>query len=752
MTSYYDQINGLSPKVWFRFNETAGTPTNSGSLATSLSDTFGTPLLNESSSVDGRSIYFNGTSGYRQNALPSFSLFNDRSFTIEMWFKTSKTGDQHLYWRTNGQQRIEIDMWSPSYGNSGRVRSTLQTSNLNAKAITSSNAYNDNKWHHLVVTYNTTSMKMYIDGGLVASTGFTALATSYALDESTNSTFAGTYVSSFNGSYIGNLDEIAMYDRELTAVEINANYVVGSAVYATIDVMTASGTFPMTTSETVINFAPAPMTASAAAGNALQNDLDLPQSLNTYMSTLSLEQWYKFDEYRKITNYGTGGTSAWSFYGTTDSEFNGGVQGSGAIKFTGNATTGVISGYGSSPAVINPELTDGDFSIGFWFKKGNIDDNANLFQATNFTNYIDITFNALGEIDANYHSNANHVLNTGVDVTDNEWHFLVFRLSGSSLALYLDGTSVDTGTVNNTFTTALTDYAFGQGNNGSDNIYMSQFFIATAANVQGTQISNMWTYGNLKYQAGASMITPVISFNNAFNTFVQSKTPYFDLRMDETSGSPANYTSQALSLSATASNYTQGVSSRNRYAYNFTNRDTKFEGSWSSPTGTFTTNQKQTLAVFAKMSTISAAAGIASTGSTGGNFGVGLTLICLANTGYIRLRINSTTTAFDQIDTSTSYADNNYHLFVAVKDGSTLKLYIDGKEVGSTTSSYNITDSGTFTIAGQPNATPSGARSLTVDEVSVFDRAFTAEEAFNMWQAISLEMDTTAPRPCPMGW
>lgn len=739
MASYVDQISSLDPKIWFKFNETAGTPSNSGSLSCSLTTT-GTPLLNSPSSVDGTSVYLNGSSYYTLSNFPAFSVFDDRSFSIEGWFKVPTVG-------ANAQYLVKIS--DPAFNTSYAyvcIRNGVYAGNLefgfkagtgyNVTGALATGRYDDNKWHHFVATVNTTSVKLYIDGGLRGSSTTTTPA---SIDFDGSNT-----IKTIGEGVVGSIDEIAIYPFELTPVQVNANYVAGTAVYVTPDVLTASATFPMTTSITVINYAAAPMTASAAAGNALQNDVDLPQSLNTYMSTLSLEQWYKFDEYRKITNYGTGGTSAWSFYGTTDSEFNGGVQGSGAIKFTGNASTGLISGYGSSPAVINPELTDGDFSIGFWFKKNNIDDNANLFQATNFTNYIDITFDAQGHIDANYHSNANHVLNTGVDVTDGQWHFLVFRLSGSSLSLYLDGSSVATGTVNNTFSTALTDYAFGQGNGGSDNIYLSQFFIATAANVQSTQISNMWTYGSVQSQGGACMVMPVISFNNAFNTFVQSKTPWFDVRMDEASGAPANYTSHALSLSATGSNYSQGVSSRNRYAYDFTNRDTKFEGSWSSPTGTFTGNQRQTLAVYAKMSTISAAAGIASTGSTGGNFGVGLTLIALANTGYIRLRVNSTTSLYDQIDTTTSYADNNYHLFVAVKDGSSLKLYIDGKEVGSTTSSYNLTDSGTFTIAGQPNATPSGARSLTVDEVSVFHRAFTAEEAFNMWQAISLEMDTTA--------
>ena len=91
MPSYYDQINSLGPKIWYRFNETTGTPTNSGSLTSTLTTSGPTPLLlNEPTDVDGRSIYFND-SATSLSDMPEFSLFDDRSFTVETWFKTTST-------------------------------------------------------------------------------------------------------------------------------------------------------------------------------------------------------------------------------------------------------------------------------------------------------------------------------------------------------------------------------------------------------------------------------------------------------------------------------------------------------------------------------------------------------------------------------------------------------------------------------------------------------------------------------------
>ncbi len=88
----------LSPRVWYRFNETAGTPTNSGGLSTTA--TFNSLLLNEQTDVDGRATYFDGTDSYiRVNTWPAFSLFDDKSFTIETWFKlqTQDANDRTLF-------------------------------------------------------------------------------------------------------------------------------------------------------------------------------------------------------------------------------------------------------------------------------------------------------------------------------------------------------------------------------------------------------------------------------------------------------------------------------------------------------------------------------------------------------------------------------------------------------------------------------------------------------------------------------
>jgi len=88
MPSYYNQVNGLAPKIWYRFNETSGTPVNSGSLSNTLTDNG--LLLNEQTDVDGRCVSVNGNGYASLSSWPAFSLFNDKSFTVEVWFKASQ--------------------------------------------------------------------------------------------------------------------------------------------------------------------------------------------------------------------------------------------------------------------------------------------------------------------------------------------------------------------------------------------------------------------------------------------------------------------------------------------------------------------------------------------------------------------------------------------------------------------------------------------------------------------------------------
>jgi hypothetical protein len=747
--SYINQVSSLGPKVWYRFNETAGTPANFGSLSTTA--TFINLLLNEQTSVDGRCVYFSGSSAISLPSYPAFSLFDDKSFTIETWIKASATdvaayADPQLFsiiGPSNINTVITLALGGSFYGNAGKV--LLRTANGvgTSSNIVSATRVDDDQWHHIVATINTTSIKIYIDGALSAS-GTPSFGNAFNFDVQENKKTIGS-------GFRGRLDEFAIYDRELTASDIATNYTAGAVVEI------AAGSFGTATSlmvqpTVVASFNPAaqaPMTASAASGDHYNSTVTFPTLLNTYMSTLTLQSWFKFDKNRVLTNYGTEPTRA-SYWGSGVSNTpTGGVQGSGELRYT---TAGGLQAYiDPATAATTGEvalLNDEDFTIGFWTKK-----------LTKEVTYIMSAYNTASTQSVNFqyntdggisfvitHSGTNHTIASSTDITDGEWHFVVGKLSSNTMQLWVDGTSI--GTTAMTHNLAL-DYINIGSNASTDTTSLSNLFITTSAAIGTTEIANMWDYGTPSVlQAAAHMPEASAKFNSAFNDYIQSKNPVIDYRLDESAGSPRNYGTASLELVPYLSpqGFIQGELGLNTRAFKFTSRDQTTRGSYSFAAGTFSTDDICTIGVLFKNANATNQQGIVGFGgrSTAAD-GNGFSLQMLATSGYLRILAGNANGTVTSYTGTTNYADNKWHLATIVKSASTVKLYIDGKEHITGSNSTAMTDNGEFIIGGVAGIVAAAAsRDTLIDEVFVTNTAFTAQETFEAWQSLRLEMETTA--------
>ena len=153
-----------------------------------------------------QSFYFDGTN------YVSTTINPNGSFTASIWFKTSGTG---IYQTQYSDENGNIDGWKLIFLNTDFL--TFSTSNGGSRIsnnIGTISQYNDNAWHQAIITYDGSRWQVFIDN-------VTKLNNTQAMVTPT-SNFS---VSGGDGNeFLGNLDEVAVYNRVLTSDERNELY------------------------------------------------------------------------------------------------------------------------------------------------------------------------------------------------------------------------------------------------------------------------------------------------------------------------------------------------------------------------------------------------------------------------------------------------------------------------------------------------------------------------------------------------
>ncbi len=755
--SYQSVISAKSPKLWFRFNETAGTPVNSGSLACTLTAT-GTPQLNNDSSVDGRSIYFNGTSSYELSTFPAFSLFDDRSFTIEGWFKTTGaiTAESTIFAfgplsSTNAALRIFIGGPGNTTGyNQQLVATYAPTSNYAGGTISTTGTVNDNNWHHVVVTVNTTSFKMYLDGTLIQDRTISNPASIIA-DINPNK-FIGRNINNTN-RFFGLLDEIAVYDRELTSTEITENYSAGVNVSFTDTAGTASGlmvqpTFIFDTNPTI-----SPMTADASL--PLPNATMNPKGLDAKLSEFSLPVWYKFNltQGHYPYNSGTGSQPVGAVVNpTASSNVFGflGPNGTTAAKLHAELSQGSTVILDTNQ--ITSDISNNTFSIGAWFKIDGTENiirrifstvggtTSRIFAFTTTAGYISFTYQT--STGTNNYTGSTDLRGDGL------WHYAAIRVNSTDVRYYLDGVEVYATTVTGSRTTPI---GWRIGQQAADNTntaltgkhYVSNFYVASHSEIDATDIDDLWDASRTitePVQGVAQMVGSVVRFNNQFNDKIAALNANFAVRLD-TTGVTENFGTGSYAFTETGG-VTKGITTKNRYGYEWTQRNT-YISSFLGNTNFQTTNGFS-LVTYAKMPAQAAGEDVTIifVGRTDSQFYV----IGTSDDGpYFALGDSmSNRSNWQYIETNDTSLHNGYHLYAITRDtGNTWKAYVDGKLVGTATNStyYGAPQSSSLIMGDVEgvNANSSEAISFFIDEAAFFEYHLSAQEMFELWQSLTID-------------
>jgi len=157
--------------------------------------------------VIGKALVFDGVDDYIEIPDNNLTDIADK-MTVSLWLRTGLNHDGTFLYQSGSGIHYRIR-------NDGHLRALIDTeaggSWLDYAGIT------DNEWHHVVVTYDGSEGRLYVDNNLADSVLLTG-----NLKTNANSLLIGTKLGDwyFNGM----IDEICIYSRSLSAAEIKRIY------------------------------------------------------------------------------------------------------------------------------------------------------------------------------------------------------------------------------------------------------------------------------------------------------------------------------------------------------------------------------------------------------------------------------------------------------------------------------------------------------------------------------------------------
>lgn len=179
----------------------------------------------------GNALQFNGTTQYIDDTPSDPSAYNpvtNTAGTVEFWFKVAAANgsDQFLASREGGCMG-----WQMVMNATGQIRAQVDSTPSTCGSavyttVVSPSTYANNAWHHAAMTVNrsTSTLKLYIDGAMVASTNTIPVS---------NSAAGGTLklAADFANANMltGSLDEIKILTRDLRSDEVSAEYAASNA-------------------------------------------------------------------------------------------------------------------------------------------------------------------------------------------------------------------------------------------------------------------------------------------------------------------------------------------------------------------------------------------------------------------------------------------------------------------------------------------------------------------------------------------
>ncbi len=168
-------------------------------------------------------------SGSNYTDVPSSSSLQLTRMSVASWFKTTTNHADTSFIVNKGGHGSETPGQNINYGifmtGSETITAMIETQSGVDHAATSTSAYNDGQWHYAVMTYDGTTVRLYIDGAQVASK-----STAGAVPDNTGTqpVRVGANSRAADRFFTGNVDEVRVWNRALTSTEVSNAYNSGA--------------------------------------------------------------------------------------------------------------------------------------------------------------------------------------------------------------------------------------------------------------------------------------------------------------------------------------------------------------------------------------------------------------------------------------------------------------------------------------------------------------------------------------------
>ena len=173
---------------------------------------------------------FNGTSDFV--SIPSSSSLQLPKFSVAVWFRTDKdytiavedgmivnkggTGQSEPGRNQNYNIRV--------FKSTNKIRAGFETSGATDHEPSSINKVNDGQWRHCVVTYDGQKVRLYHEGGLIA-TDTTSSTPDY---KNTQPLVIGKNSYDNTRYFKGDISQVLIWNRAISGTEVNNLYETGA--------------------------------------------------------------------------------------------------------------------------------------------------------------------------------------------------------------------------------------------------------------------------------------------------------------------------------------------------------------------------------------------------------------------------------------------------------------------------------------------------------------------------------------------